>query len=170
MITGESADLSLYPARRGFEDLVMMVSDPTLDFGWTAVVFPSHGYAWFALKDVTVLRNTILWMSNGGRHYAPWNGRHVNVMGLEETTSYFHPGLAESAKANPISKLGFPTSVKLDPRTPTTINYIFGVVAVPPEVTRIDEIERSENGIMLHGGGLRHEVPLDVEFLFGREK
>ncbi len=170
MITGETADLTRYPARRGFEDLVMMVTDPALDFGWTAVVFPSEGYAWFALKDVSVLRNTILWMSNGGRHYAPWNGRHVNVMGLEETTSYFHPGLAESAKPNPISKQGFPTSIKLDPKYPTTVNYIFGVVAVPPEVKRIDEIERSEHGIMLHGGGLRHEVPLDMEFLFGREK
>lgn len=169
MITGETADLSRYPARRGYEDLVMMVTDPNLDFGWTAVVFPSQGYAWFALKDVSVLRNTIFWISNGGRHYAPWNGRHVNVMGLEEVTSYFHPGLAESVQSNPLSERGFATTLELDPKKPTTVNYIFGVVAVPPEVRKIETIERSERGIMLHGNGLRAEVPLDVEFLYGEE-
>ena len=139
-ITGESADLTRYPARRGFEDLVMLVSDPSLPFAWTAVTFPRERYVWFALKDPRVLRQTIFWLSNGGRHYAPWNGRHVNVMGLEEVTSYFHFGLAESARRNPVSQRGFPTCLDLNASKPlvrsfSTVDvFVFRLVmmAAPP--------------------------------------
>ena len=92
MQTGELADLSRYPARRGFEDLVLLESDPGLPFAWTAVTFSEEGYVWFALKNPRVLRQTILWISNGGRHYSPWNGRHVGVLGLEEVTSSLFGG------------------------------------------------------------------------------
>ena len=37
MLNGETADLSRFPARRGFEDLVMLVSEPNLLFAWSAV-------------------------------------------------------------------------------------------------------------------------------------
>ena len=50
-ITGQRTDLSRYPARRGFEDLVMLVSDHRAPFAWTAVTFPRQRYVWFALKD-----------------------------------------------------------------------------------------------------------------------
>ena len=96
---GGLADLSRYPARRGFEDLVMVVSDAGLPLAWTAVAFPRERFVWFALKDPKVLRETVLWMSNRGRHYPPWSSRHVNVMGLEEVTANFHLGLAASAAA-----------------------------------------------------------------------
>jgi hypothetical protein len=96
-VTGETADLSRYPARRGYEDLVMLVADDAAPLAWTAVTFAEQRYVWFALKDPRVLRSTIFWISNGGRHYAPWSGRHVNVLGLEDVTADFHYGLAESA-------------------------------------------------------------------------
>src|SRR5690606_20883803 len=70
-VTGETADLSRYPARRGFEDLVLLASDPALPLAWTAVTLPEEGYVWFTLKDPRVLRQTVLWISNGGRHYPP---------------------------------------------------------------------------------------------------
>ena len=95
-ITGQTTDLSRYPARRGLEDIAMIVSDVKEPFAWTAVTFLEEGYVWFALKDPRVLRETVFWFSNGGRHYPPWNGRHINVLGLEEVCSNFHPGLAES--------------------------------------------------------------------------
>ena len=44
MITGQCTDHSKYPARRGFEDLVMIVSDPSVRLGWTAAAFPTLGY------------------------------------------------------------------------------------------------------------------------------
>src|ERR1035441_4907086 len=61
-LSGETADLTRYPARRGFEDLVMLVSNAEAAFAWTAVTFPKERYVWFALKDPRVLRETILWL------------------------------------------------------------------------------------------------------------
>ena len=169
MITGEMADLSRYPARRGFEDLVMLVSDPDASFSWTAVTFPGQRYVWFAVKDPRVLANTILWLSNGGRHYAPWNSRHVNVMGLEEVTGHFHDGLAESAAENPISRRGYRTCFELDPARPLVVNYIMAVAAVPAGFDRVEAIEPTEGGVTLRShSGQSVVAPLELSFLEGR--
>jgi hypothetical protein len=165
-ITGQRTDLSRYPARRGFEDLVMLVSDHRAPFAWTAVTFPRQRYVWFALKDPRVLRSTILWISNGGRHYPPWNGRHVNVMGLEEVTANFHYGLAESARLNPLSRRGIPTFVKLNPRRPLAVNYIMAVAEIPRGFDRVRAIESARNGVMLISeSAKRVRAPLDLSWL-----
>src|SRR6185503_6373938 len=104
-MTGGFADLSQYPARRGFEDLVLLAAKQSGPFAWVAVTFPEERYVWFALRDPRVLRHTVLWHSNGGRHYAPWNGRHTNVLGIEDITGYFHYGLAPSARRNRLNEL-----------------------------------------------------------------
>lgn len=166
--TGEMADLSRFPARRGFEDLVLMVSDPAPAFAWTAVSFPGQRYAWFALKDPRVLRQTILWISNGGRHYPPWSGRHVGVMGLEEVTSFFHEGLAESVKSNALSQRGFPTCVALDPRRPLAVRYITGVAPIPVSFGRVVAIDAAEPGcgiVLRSESGKQARVPVALEFL-----
>ena len=167
MVTGETTDLSRYPARRGYEDLVMLVADDTKAFAWTAVTFPKQRYVWFALKDPRVLRSTIFWVSNGGRHYAPWNGRHVNVLGLEEVTSNFHVGLAESVADNPIARRGYATKVELSPDRPLVVNYIFGVAAIPKDFERVDAIEEFDGGIVLRSGDSKVRVPVDPGFLRG---
>lgn len=164
---GGRADISRYPARRGFEDLVQLISEPTLPFAWTAAVFPAERYVWFALKDPRVLRSTVLWMSNGGRHYEPWNGRHVNVMGLEEVTGYFHLGLAESVRPNHLSRMGYPTAVRLDKRKALTVNYIMGVARIPNGFGPVKRINAKTSGIvvMTGAGGHRIEIPLNLKFL-----
>lgn len=165
---GGTTDLSRYPARRGFEDLVMLTADPKLSLAWNAVTFPAGRYVYFALRDPRQLRHTILWISNGGRHYAPWNGRHVGVMGIEDTTSYFHFGLAESAKPNPLSRRGIPTSVTLDPKQPTVVNYIFGVAEIPAGFDRVKDIKRAADGIeLIAANGKRARATVDLGFLGG---
>jgi len=166
--TSETTDLSRYPARRGFEDLVMLVSDAELPFAWTAVAFPKERYVWFALKDPRVLRETILWLSNGGRHYPPWSSRHFNVMGLEEVTSYFHLGLAESARKNPISRKGIPTCLTLNSRQPLVVPYIMGVAKIPAGFDRVVSIQATQRnrGIRLQSASGRHvNAPVDLGFL-----
>jgi hypothetical protein len=168
MITGDTADLTLYPSRRGFEDLVMFIHDDQLPFAWTSVVFAKEGYLWFALKNPRILHNTIFWISNGGRHYAPWNGRHVNVMGIEDVTSFFHCGIAESAKKNALSAQGFSTCAELDPKTPFTVPYIMGAAAVPSGFAKVETIEAlSDNsGIAITSNkGKKIEVSVDMNFL-----
>ncbi len=140
LATGGVADLTHFPARRGFEDLVMVVSDAKLPLAWTAVTFERERFVWFTLKDPKVLRETVFWFSNRGRHYAPWNSRHVNVLGVEDVTAYFHFGLAESAGRNAISRR-WPTCVTLDAKKPMVVNYIMGVAAIPAGFDRVRTIE-----------------------------
>ncbi len=165
---GGSADLSRYPARRGFEDLVMVVSDAGLPFAWTAVAFPRERFVWFALKDPKVLGGTVLWLSNRGRHYPPWSSRHQNVMGLEEVTANFHLGLAASAGPNPISAKGRPTSLTLDPERPLVVNYIMGVAAIPAGFDRVAAMEpgADRKSITLQSAsGRKAAAKVDLGFL-----
>jgi hypothetical protein len=172
LANGGFTDLSVYPARRGFEDIVLLQGDDRQPFAWRAVTFPAEGYVWFALKDPRVLRQTIFWLSNGGRHYAPWNGRHVNVLGLEEVTSYFHYGLTESAAKNPLAARGCPTCHLFSQETPLTVNYIMAVAPIPKGFDRVAKIVPAANGQSVRLVSRSQQpihVPLDLNFL-GLEK
>lgn len=168
LINGGITDLSRFPARRGYDDLVMLTADERLPFAWTAVTFPRERHVYFALRDPQMLRHTLLWISNGGRHYPPWNGRHTSVMGIEDTTSYFHYGLAESAKPNPLNRRGIPTTITLSPKKPVTVNYIIGVAAVPAGFDAVKSIRAANGGIeLVAGSGKRASASVDLTFLQG---
>jgi len=165
---GGVTDLSRFPARRGFEDLVMLVGDPRPKFAWSAVSFPGEGYVFFSLKDPRVLRHTVLWLSNGGRHYPPWSGRHVNVLGLEEVTAFFHYGLAESAGRNFLNRAGVPTAVELDPKHPTRVAHIMALAAIPRGFDEVADISPTPGGVVLTSrSGLSVLAPLDLDFVNG---
>jgi hypothetical protein len=166
LLNGDLTDISQFPARRGFDDLVMLTADERLPFAWTAVTFPRDRHVYFALRDPGTLRHTLLWISNGGRHYAPWNGRHTAVMGIEDTTSYFHYGLEESAKPNPLNRQGIPTAITLSPAKPVVVNYIVGVAATPAGFDRVKSIRAVNDGIELVAtSGKRAQAPLELGFL-----
>ena len=166
LATGDWADLSRYPARRGYDDLVTLVADPTLPFAWTAVTFPHERYVWFALKDPRVLHQTVMWMSNGGRFYPPWNGRHVNVLGLEEVTAYFDYGLVESVRPNAFTADGIETSITLRSDHPCDVRYIMAVCAVPRTFKDVRSITPTDGGVMLlDSSGRQVMCPLDLDFV-----
>lgn len=166
LLAGGFTDLTRFPARRGYEDLVMLTADSKLRLAWNAVVFPRQRCVWFALRDPRVLRHTILWISNGGRHYPPWSGRHGNVMGIEDVTSYFHYGLAESAAPNPLNRRGIPTVLKLNPKQPADIRYIIGMAEVPANFDRVRTIRPVPNGIeLLSANGRRAIAAVELPFL-----
>lgn len=163
---GGQADLSVYPAREGFEDLVMLVADDSLPFAWTAAVVAGEGWVWFSLKDPRVLSETVFWMSNGGRHYAPWSGRHRGVIGLEEVTANFHYGHAESVRANPLSRAGVPTCVTLDPNRPLEVKTIMAVAAVPKGFDEVRDIRAVRGGAELVArSGKTARARIDLSFL-----
>ncbi len=166
---GGTTDVSVYPAREGYEDLVMLAAAKDLPLAWNAVFFPKERFVYFALRDPRVLRSTILWLSNGGRHYPPWSGRHRAILGMEDVTGNFHLGLAPSAGANPISRRGIPTVLKMDPRRPTVVNYLFGVVPVPSNFGAVSSlgVMRDLRSIVLEGArGKRVTAAVDVAFLW----
>jgi hypothetical protein len=165
-VDGNPVDLTHYPALTGFENLVMLVGDPNRGLAWSAVTFPEEGFAWFTLKDAKTLPHTVLWLSNGGRHYAPWNGKHRNVLGVEEVCSYFHLGAAESIAENPIRQQGFPTSLQFSKERPTRIPVVSGVVPIPAGFDRVVQIEPERDGIVLiSSNGAQVRAPLSIDWL-----
>jgi len=167
-ITGEWADVSSYPARPGFEDLVALASHPRAPFAWTAATFPAERYFWFALKNPRILTQTVLWISNGGRHYAPWNGRHVKVLGLEEVTAYFDFGLAESAGPNPLNEKGVTTSLLLDPEKPLIVSYVMAVASIPSGFDKVVDLERvpgKDEARLLSASGKQAKAKIAWDFL-----
>ena len=165
-IDGETTDLTRYPSRRGYEDLVMLCAAEGLRFGWTAFALPKLGYVWFSLKDPRVLVSTLLWMSNGGRHMPPWNGRHVNVIGLEEITAFFHEGLASSAKKNFINEMGVPTHRVLKPNETHSIPFIQGVARIPLEFKGVSRIEAADKEALRIVDEAEREVTVAVDWKF----
>jgi hypothetical protein len=163
---GAQADLSVFPARAGYDDLVLLAAPARLAFAWSAVTFSQPSYAWFALRDPRLLRSTLLWMSNGGRHYAPWNGEHRRVLGVEDVTANFHYGLAESAGSNPLRRRGIATALRLDRARPTTIRYVMAVAAVPVGFDRVADIRPVSGGVeLVAANGLRARARIDLGFL-----
>lgn len=165
-LEGGYADLTRYPARRGYDDLAMLTAEARQSFAWSAVTFPTEGHTWFALRDPRVLRHTVLWLSNGGRHYPPWNGRHTDVMGIEDITGYFHQGLAESTRPNPLTRQGIPTALRLSAKHPTTVSTIMAMSAIPQGFDRIVAIMPVGNGVDLVSASRRRvHVELDLSWL-----
>ncbi len=167
---GGLTDLSAYPARAGFDDLAMVCSRlprrGSLQPAWSTVTFPKGGYLWFSLKDPRVLASTVLWFSNGGRHYPPWNGRHHRVLGIEEATSFFHLGLAASAVPNALSRRGVKTALRLSPKAPLSVAYVMGVAAIPPGFDVVSRIGfHRDHAVFFSRSGHRLEHPVDLGFL-----
>jgi hypothetical protein len=68
----------------------------------------------------------LLWVSNRGRAYAPWNGRHV-ALGVEPVCAAFDLGPAISNALNPISACGMMTAHAFDPVEPFETHYRIAV-------------------------------------------
>ena len=130
------------------------------------MTFPRQRYVWFALKDPAVLRFTILWFSNRGRPYPPWNGRHAGVIGLEEVTAYFHHGLAESMEKNSLNQRGFRTTITLSKTKPLAVRSIMAVQSIPRDFDAVSEIIlRGGRAIVRSRSGKEVATPIDPSFL-----
>ncbi len=97
---GGSSDASLYPFDTGHEDLIIMTETPGTKLGWSAALAPAEGFLFFAVKDAILLPHTVLWMSNGGRSYTPWNSRHRAVIGIEEVITRSPPDRGSERQAH----------------------------------------------------------------------
>ncbi len=108
----EAADLTAFPGRNGpvdltrwpigrrHEEFVMLVDDPAQQIGWVTALRPAMADAAVLLKRVATLPQTMLWMSNGGRDFAPWCGQHVGVLGIEEARALGSEGWSAAIRPN----------------------------------------------------------------------
>lgn len=136
-VTGGYADLTLHPERRGYEDLVMVATADEVELAWSAAVM--DGYVWYCLKNPRDFPATILWISNGGRHSAPWSGRHYHRLAIEEVCSYFCDSVLDSRKA-PLAKRGIATTRKFTSDSTTSLRMIQGVAPVDAEFNEVADI------------------------------
>ncbi|MDY6944858.1 MAG: hypothetical protein SXG53_03990 [Pseudomonadota bacterium] len=167
-IDGSLTDLSRYPARRGFEDIAILCADPAQEFAWSAATFQEQRFVWFALRDPKQLASTLLWFSNGGRHFPPWNGRHVDVMGIEDITGFFHVGRAASCRENFLNRLGVRTCLWPDTNGRLAIFYIQGVARIPPDFDRVAAVEghwRDSSIVLRAESGAVVSVHCHLDFL-----
>ena len=152
-------DCTAFPTRRGFCDVIQVFEKPkTRGVGlpsWFKAVNSDAGWLWFAFKDPRLMPGRVYWMENRGRHGAPWKGRNA-CLGIEDGCMYFDLGLAESARANPISRLGIPTSVQL--RRATCL--LKSAISKGSHVCRANLAASGMSGL---GGGLpRFNLPMVV--------
>ena len=137
---GGSSDARLYPFDKGHEDLIILSEAPASKLGWSAALAKAEGFLFFAIKDASVLPHTVLWMSNGGRFYPPWNSRHHAVIGIEEAS------LDHRLIEDPRDGM---SGLALGPGKTTTVRYAFGAIPVPEGWTEIGDITLGRNEITL---------------------
>jgi hypothetical protein len=158
------ADLASLPARKGFADLVLLLNTPG-ERAWVTATRRDEGWVWFALKDPAVLTGTLFWLENHGRHGMPWLGRN-NCVGIEDITGHWADGLAASTAPNVLTREGLRTAIDLSASRPTAVNYIQGVVRVPPGFDEVKTLEFGPGTVtFISTGGLRVTAPVRHEFL-----
>jgi hypothetical protein len=140
---GGTVNLHRYPWGEGHEDFVAGIEDPTSRLGWTAVVRPTEGDLYLSLRNPAHLPMTMLWHSNGGRDYAPWNGRHRGCLGVEDGAALPMLGLSARETPDPLGAAGQPGLVTLDPEGTVEVRHVIGGVRWPSGQTVA--------GIMLDG-------------------
>lgn len=157
-VTGP-VDLTRYPWNPAHEDFVIAVeAEPGL--GWTAVVRPAQGDMFLSLRNAGALPMTMLWHSNAGRDYAPWSGRHLGCLGVEEGAALTM--LPEAAQQE-LAAAGIAGLVQLGGEAVMT--HVTGAFAWPTG-ERVADVALSDGGLRITGeAGAERQVPVDVAFL-----
>ena len=158
---GGTADLTRYPPGERHEDFVTLVEAAQEGLGFTAVARTAERDLVLMLKNCSALPVTMLWYSNGGRNYAPWNGRHCGVLGVEDGVSAV--GHRQSLGDNPVMREGVPTALVLDPGGPVSVRHVIGWAAFQDVPSAVETVA---GGLLIRGSGDQRTVlPFDDRFL-----
>lgn len=164
---GAVADLTSYPVAENHEDFLTLVEMPGNRLGWSVVSRKAERDRIIVLKRPDVLPVTMLWMSNGGRDYAPWSGRHTGVLGIEDGRASAS-GHADSVGENELNRSGIPTAFDLASQRRIVIRQIVGACAAVEGEGRLGDVSIEDGSLVLHfrNGGVR-KLAFDPEFLSG---
>jgi len=120
LLGGGHGSFDRLPVSEDSEEILQLCGVP----GPVVLINDEVGAKYRLSWDASVLPALLLWISNRGRRYAPWDGRNV-CLGVEPIAAAFDLGCAASLAANPINEIGIPTSVEVTPEKPLTIHYRF---------------------------------------------
>lgn len=160
-----TVDLTCLPIADETEDFITLVEAET-PLGWSAVTRDAENDIVFFLKSPAQLPVTMLWHSNGGRSYAPWNGLHSGVIGIEDGCAAGLLTPAEAAWPNAISRTGVRTHIDLSPGTAHRIAHVTGAIARPEGWTTVAAIALDGDRLILTGDtGTTRTLPFPRGFL-----
>lgn len=102
---GSTLDPASQPPARPMEDLVQLLDVP----GRITLVNLAEGFSTTLQWNREHFPSLLLWISNCGRSFPPWNGRN-RALGVEPICSAFDLGPAVSGASNPINAQGVATA------------------------------------------------------------
>ncbi|HET7715056.1 MAG TPA: hypothetical protein VFK86_05465 [Bauldia sp.] len=161
---GSFVDLRDYPLADGHEDFLMLVEEKGATLGWAAALRPGESDIVLSLKNPADYPVTFLWFSNAGRYYAPWNGRHKGVLGIEEGRAWSAYGHKASIEENELSRSGIPTSVTLGGTV--SLSHVVGGIPLPAGWREVATVQAGDGVLRLTGDdGTAVEYPYDPGFV-----
>lgn len=160
---GGSTDLTDYRMGDKREDFITLVEADHGGPGWTAIARRAEQDLVLVLKNPAELPVTMLWFSNGGRDYAPWSGRHLGVLGIEDGRSAM--GHAASLGDNWLKHEGVATTFALAEGRAVSFRHVIGAVAAGAGEAPASIETAAGRMRILAGDGVAKEVPFDGEFL-----
>lgn len=160
---GTDVDLTHYRMDRRHEDFVTLIEADHGGPGWAAVSRIAEKDVVLVLKNPVELPVTMLWISNGGRDYAPWNGRHRGVLGVEDGRTAV--GHAASLGDNWLKREGIATAFELDPDRRVAFRHVIG--ALPAETgSPVRDVSAAADRLRLTTAeGAVLDAPYDAAFL-----
>jgi len=164
---GGEADLAQYPPGDGHEDFLTLIEASGRTLGWSVVSRKAEQDRIIVLKCPQVLPVTMLWMSNGGRSYAPWSGRHTGVLGIEDARA--SPlGHADSCGENEFTRAGVSTAFELGHERAFRIRQVLGACAKRPDEGKVTNLSLKADQLTLHfDRGPSRRIVFDAAFLAG---
>jgi hypothetical protein len=160
---GSQWDMHLYPARHAVEDFAILVEARGARLGWTALIRQAEDDMLIVVKEARVLPVTMLWVSNGGRDFAPWNGRHTGVIGIEDGIANGTMGLAAARIDNRLTALDVPTTLSLGPRH--VIRHAMISLPRPPGWVDVADLDITRGVLTLtERSGARVSIPFAEGF------
>jgi hypothetical protein len=144
------------------EDFAILVEARGARLGWTVLMRNAEDDMLVVLKDARIMPVTMLWISNGGRDFSPWNGRHTGVIGIEDGCAAGGVGLRAARGENRIRALGVPTTLALGARH--VIPHALVSLPRPPGWSAVAHITLTDGTLTLtERGGAQVSVPFPAE-------
>ena len=160
---GSDWDLRIYPAGHTIEDFCLLVEAQGARIGWTVLMRNAEDDMLVVLKDARLMPVTMLWVSNGGRDFSPWNGRHRGVLGIEDGCAAGGIGLAATLAPNRLTAMGVPTALPLGGEH--MIRHAMISLPRPPGWAGVREVGIAKGQVTLtEAGGATVSVPFDERF------
>jgi len=124
---GGSVDATHLPFEQSGEDLLQLAG---VREGRVVLDNSVDQYRFVLTWDASVFPSLLIWFSNRGRHYEPWNSQHM-ALGLEPVCSAFDLGAALANADNPISRKGVSTAYAF--RANTLFSTEYRMAVAPPQ-------------------------------------